>query len=74
MNNNIYAKLKGKISEVYGSQEAFAKILQVEQITVNRRLNGKTAFTADDIMRWSGALGIKKKDIISYFFDEKVGG
>ena len=69
-----YPKLKAKIAEVYGSQDRFAKILNVETITISRRLNGKTAFTTNDIMRWAAALGIKKKDILSYFFDFKVGG
>ncbi len=74
MNSNYYPALKGKIAAEYGSQQAFAKVVGLEPITVSRRLNGQTAFTRDEIMRWSAALHIKKKDIISYFFDEKVGG
>lgn len=74
MNLEYYPKLKCKIAEEYGSQTEFAKIIGLEPIAVSRRLNGKTAFTRDDIMRWSAALHIKKNQIVTYFFDVKVGG
>lgn len=74
MNNNFYPELKGKIAAVYGSQEMFAKVVGLQPITVSRRLNGQTAFTRDEIIRWAAALHIDKNEIISYFFDEKVGG
>lgn len=73
VNNNFYPALKGKIAAEYGSQSAFAAKVGLEPITVSRRLNGQTAFTRDEIMRWAAALHIKKKDIVSYFFDDKVG-
>lgn len=74
LNLEYYPKLKAKITEVYGSQTAFADKIGLQPITVSRRLNGKTAFTRDEIMQWAGVLGIKKNQIASYFFDVKVGG
>lgn len=63
-----YSELKGKIVACYGSQEKFASALGVTPMTVYRKLSGKTAFTRDEMLKWSAALRIPKSKIGSYFF------
>ena len=64
-----YAKLRGRIIEKFGSQGAFAEALGVHQNTVCRKLNGKNAFTRDDMLIWARLLGIDQADIGNYFFE-----
>lgn len=67
--NFQYAKLKGKIVEQFGSQEKFAVRLQCAPMTVNRKLNGQSTFTREDMVVWSALLNIKRDDIPNYFFE-----
>lgn len=64
-----YAKLRGRIIEKFGSQGAFAYALGVHQNTVCRKLNGKNAFTRDDMLIWAKLLDIASGDIGAYFFE-----
>lgn len=64
-----YAKLRGRIIEKFGSQGAFADVLGVHLNTVSRKLNGKIAFTRDDMLIWARLLGIDQADIGNYFFE-----
>ena len=64
-----YAKLKGRIVEKFETQGKFAKALGVVPLTVSRKLNGEVGFTRDEMLIWAELLGIKKSEIISYFFN-----
>lgn len=64
-----YAKLRGRIIEKFGSQGAFAEALGIHQNTVCRKLNGKVAFTRDDMLIWAHLLGIDQANISDYFFE-----
>lgn len=69
MNEFNYRKLRGKITEMYGSQTAFAKILNVVPLTVSRKLCGESSFTRDEMLKWATALGIERDEITAYFFE-----
>lgn len=63
-----YSKLRGKITEVFGTQAALAEALGVSLVSVNKKLNGVTGFSQEDIEVWSKLLGISKVDYPDYFF------
>lgn len=72
------ARLRGKILEVYKTQEAFARAMskagtKMSLCTLNKRLNGHSEWGADEIRRACELLGIKSEDIPLYFFTPKVG-
>lgn len=65
-----YSKLNGRIVEKFGSQRAFAEALGRSEVTISRKLLGKTAISVRDIMKWSSAdfLDIPAEEIHEYFF------
>lgn len=65
-----YPKLRGKIVEVYGNQRAFADILKVSEQTVTAKMNGRSEFSQEDIIKWSDALNIDAREIGDYFFGQ----
>lgn len=67
-----YSRLKGRITEKFGTQRDFAKALKREDTYVSRYLNGIGKFTQPIIALWVEALDIDKADIGSYFFTLKV--
>lgn len=67
-----YSKLKGLITEKYGSQRDFAKALKRDDTYVSRYLTGNARFTQAVIALWVEALDIAITDIGLYFFTPKV--
>lgn len=63
-----YNKLRGKIIEVYGSQDKLAEELKVSRQTVSKKMTGKSEFSQEDIIKWSLVLGIRKDEYGEYFF------
>lgn len=63
-----YRKLRGRIAEVFGTQEAFAKAVGLSKVSVCKKLKGKSAFKQSDIERWAKILGIKREEYVEYFF------
>jgi transcriptional regulator with XRE-family HTH domain len=66
--NFSYRKLKGKIIEKFGSQDAFAKALGVSKQSVSKKMNGRTYFNQEDIITWSDLLGIELNEAGAYYF------
>lgn len=64
-----FAKLRGKIVEVFGSQEKFARAIGMAPRTVNAKLNNEVPFKTPDIEKSLGVLGIARRDIPVYFFE-----
>lgn len=64
-----YNKLRGKIVEVYGSQKRFSSKILLSEQSITAKLNGRSDFSQEDILRWSNALCIKKEEIGAYFFE-----
>lgn len=63
-----YAKLKGKITELFGSQRSFAEAIGVSEQWVSAKLNCNSAFNQEDVEKWAEALQIERKDFGIYFF------
>lgn len=63
-----FAKLRGRITEKFGTESRFAKALGLSLIAVSRKLNGVSGFTRKDILKWCEVLQIPIKDIPLYFF------
>jgi hypothetical protein len=67
-----YSKLCGRIKEVFGTQEAFAKEIQMSATTLISKLSNKVKFRQDEIERSMKALKLNRKLIPLYFFKRKV--
>lgn len=66
-----YSKLRGKIREVFGTQEVFAANLNISQSLLSQRINTRSDFRQDEIMLATKLLSIPIADIPSYFFTLK---
>ena len=63
-----YSKLKGRITEKYGTQAALAEALGISIVSVSKKLKGRTGFSQEDIEAWSALLDISKSEYPDYFF------
>lgn len=63
-----YNKLRGKIKEVFGSQENFAKEIGISNTSLSKKLNCKSGISQSDIKKWSELLSIDSDDYGAYFF------
>lgn len=63
-----YSKLSGKIKEVCGTRDNFAKMLGIGRVSLSMRLNNKQDFTANEINRSCDILDIPLSEIPEYFF------
>lgn len=67
-----YSKLRGKIREVFETEEAFAKALDISSVTLSKIFNGKSEWGQDLINRSCDLLNIDYSYIPVYFFTQKV--
>lgn len=67
-----YRKLKGKIKEVYDTQDAFAKALGMSYASLNLKINNKREWTTNEIVKACELLNIALSDAHLYFFIAKV--
>lgn len=67
-----YSKLKGRIKEVYDTQENFIKALGIGRSTLSQRLNNQSQFSQKEILKTCELLSIDKSKINDYFFTIKV--
>lgn len=67
-----FCKLRGKIIEKYGSQLEFSKALGLSQNALSKKMNNRTRFSSDDVMKIKELLDIPDNEVNSYFFDVKV--
>lgn len=67
-----YAKLRGKIREVYATQEAFAEAMEMSTVTLSQRLNNKVEWKTNEIAKACELLGIPLEEVAVYFFTIKV--
>lgn len=63
-----YNKLRGRIIEKYGSQQAFADKLGISSTSMSKKMKCKTAFSQEDIELWAKLLDIERADFSKYFF------
>lgn len=67
-----YSKLRGRITEKFGSQRAFASAIGVSEQTVVKKLNMRGFFSREDIIKWCDALSINTDEVGSFFFAEEL--
>lgn len=67
-----YRKLRGKIREVYNTQDDFAKDLGIGRVSLSKRLTNKIEFSQQEIKKSCEILNIDKEEISQYFFTPKV--
>lgn len=63
-----FRKLRGKIVEIFGKQEAFAKALGISQRSLSLKLNNERYFKPCEISKAVKLLGLELTDIPEYFF------
>lgn len=61
-------KLKGRIAEIFGTQEAFSKRLGAAGSSVSLILVGRNNPNSETIFAWSQALNLRTEEIGEYFF------
>jgi plasmid maintenance system antidote protein VapI len=67
-----YSKLRGRIREVFGTQDRFAEAMGRSNTSISQKLNNKSEWTQTEINRAVEVLGIDDVDIPAYFFAQKV--
>ena len=67
-----YARLRGRIKEVFGTQDAFADAIGLGRVSVSQRLNNQLEFSQQEMFRSADVLGFSRGEIPEYFFIEKV--
>lgn len=67
-----FSKLRGKIKEIFGTQNAFAEKMGMNDATLSNKLNGNVEFSPKEIIRSCYLLGIEFGEIELYFFTLKV--
>lgn len=67
-----YDKLRGKIKEVFGTQDAFAEKLGIGRASLSQRLNNQLEFSQDEIFKACKLLNVELCDMPTYFFTPKV--
>ena len=67
-----YSKLRGRIVEKFGTQQAFAKALGISARTLSLKMNNRIPFGQDEIDKIITLLQDTPQDIKAYFFTKKV--
>jgi len=67
-----YNKLRGRIREVFGTQEEFGKAIGLSNTSISAKLNNKVEWSQQEINKAVDALGLSDNEIFAYFFTEKV--
>ena len=67
-----YSKLIGRIRDMFGKQEAFAKALGISPRSLSLKLNNERYFKPNEISRAVELLSLLLTDIPEYFFTVKV--
>lgn len=67
-----YRKLRGRIREMCGTQDAFSEKLGIGRVSLSQRLNNQLEFSQDEMLKACDILEIPMEDIPVYFFTIKV--
>lgn len=67
-----YSKLRGRIVEKFGTQQAFAKALGVSARTLSLKMNNRIPFGQGEIDNAITLLDATPQDIKAYFFTKAV--
>ena len=67
-----YAKLRGKIREMFGTNERFSAAMEIDASSLSSKLNGKTSWKREEIEKACVLLGIPIEEVHLYFFSVKL--
>lgn len=67
-----YDKLRGKIREVFGTQDRFAEALGMSKSTLSQKLNNSSEFTQQEMMDSMMLLKQSLAQLDEYFFTPEV--
>ena len=67
-----YSKLRGRIVEKCGTQQEFAKTMELSEKTVSLKMQGKIPWKQTDIMKALDVLDLDASDVQDYFFAVEV--
>ena len=67
-----YSKLRGRIREICGTQDAFADAIGLGRVSVSQRLNNQLEFSQKEMIKAADVLLFPHSAIPEYFFREKV--
>lgn len=67
-----FSKLRRKITEIFGKQEAFAQAMGLSCRSLSLKLNSERYFKPPEISKAVELLGLSAVDIPEYFFAAKV--
>lgn len=70
--NYDYSKLKGRIRELFETQESYSNAINRSSTSINDKLNNKKCFTQEEIKNSIKVLDISISEISQYFFTENV--
>lgn len=68
-----YAKLRGRIKEIFGTISAFADAMGKDVSTISAKLNNNSPWTREEIEKACKLLMIPIEEVHLYFFTQKVG-
>lgn len=63
-----YSKLRGKIRELFGINENFAKAMGIDLSSLSAKLNNKSPWKREEIVKACGLLHIPIEEVWIYFF------
>lgn len=66
-----YSKLRGRIVEKFGSQSAFAAVMEWREALLSAKLNNKSEWTFTEVMKACELLEIPQGEAHFYFFCRK---
>lgn len=66
-----YSALIGRIVEIYGKREAFAKAIGMTPATLSHKLTGKAEWRQEEIKEACHVLNIPPEEVGKYWFREK---
>lgn len=67
-----YRKLRGRIVEKFGTQQAFAEAMRWSERTLSLKLNGKRFWKQPEITLACRLLEIPEDEVMTYFFNQNV--
>jgi hypothetical protein len=63
-----YSKLRGRIKEIYHTENSFAQALGISTVSLSKRLNNRIGFDSPEMHRACELLRIPLDDAPKYFF------
>ncbi|MDY2793993.1 MAG: DUF739 family protein [Peptostreptococcus porci] len=67
-----YSRLKGKIKEVYNTQDNFAEALGMSRTSLSQRLNNQLEFSQNEIAKAMNLLGEDESNMVAFFYTPEV--